>query len=269
MAECISEHKSLFSIIQDGKWVVEYDLETNKYFVSKIIVSICPLCNNKKIIIRRFNKQPINYVLPSATIVVPAKCRESLTGKSYTKILGANYEKTFILASKYKNLYIIRTPKHANLINISSLPPYSIVHSWKNLTIAFTNQPILDISFYQIKIEICFKCIEFEFFYDSVNMEKIEQGHLTLINLKSAANSQNCLSIFEGIQQKVLKLGKPSTTFFNHQLSINNKNITIKTFKNLCTFENNVSANLISPDHNTIQIQPGVWVGYHPNPQED
>jgi len=243
------------------EWILEYDLSNNNFYTAKVIQNTCPLCSKTSTKIIHFHKQPIpkSYINSTAIIIVQASAYKSLSGLSYTHIPDVdennpcNHGKSFILASQYRHLKIIRLPKHSNLIDTSSLPSNSIIYCWNNLTIIFTNHPISYTSFFHQKNEICHKCCS-ELILNS--SEKIEQGHLVLAPMNSSLTE---------IKEKILNYGHYSHSFFNHHLQ--NKQFVV--FKNFCCIiSDSISINIESNEHETIQIPQGIWIGYHPNPDD-
>jgi hypothetical protein len=265
-----------FTVLQDGEWILETDIQFNYFYPARLVEAICPKCQKKRYHFQRFSEVslPKEYICPEAITAVVGRIYKSKSGASWTTARWlpdgveddpSHHGELAFFFSKFSDIRYFEEPKHTSLIDLSSLPGGSWIDHWDRTRVVYTEKPLPPHDFARRVQSLCWDCCEQIIKNAS---ETVIQGNLVLA--KVDVNSPELTAVYSKIKNRATNWNKE---FFNHQFL---KEAAI--FRNFCAYDviYGDSGTLMpdkvlvtSADHEDVILTQGFWIGYHPDPVED
>jgi hypothetical protein len=263
-----------FAVLNDGEWIVETNIYLNEFYAARLVEAVCPMCLKKRYHFEHFFQAetplPKEYICPQTVVAVTGRIYKSRSGASWTTARWledgveddpAQHGRLEFFLAKFEDIQYFEEPKHAVLVDLSSLPSSSWIHHWDTTRVVFTEKPVLPDDVVRKVQSLCWDCCEQIIKNAS---ETMIQGNLILAKV----NSPELEAVYQKIKNRATDW---STRFFNHEFQ---KEAAI--FRNFCAYDVIYGDSgtlmpdkvLVSADHEPVTLSRGSWVGYHPDPKE-
>jgi hypothetical protein len=265
-----------FTVLREGEWLLEYDIEKQQIFAARIVEASCPKCGVNRVALIRYSDEPIPRsapICPKARVAVSGRAYKSQSGLSYTKPMFAEinlddpsvHGKKYWFITEFQDLQILDLPKVAiDLIDLASIPNNAWIYHWDSLRIVYTEFPIYRNDFYHRVQSLCWNCCR-EIIQNA--SETARQGNLVLAKVNSRE--------LEAVQEKIInRADQWDKRFFNHKFELEGEKV-LAIFRNFCSLDycafldsSDSIITVTAEDHPSITVPKAYWVGYHPDPKE-
>jgi hypothetical protein len=258
-----------------GEWILMTEITEllSRFYPARIVEATCPRCGTVRVSVVKFSETPIprQYICPESIVAVVGRIYKSRSGASYTypnwmgeEVLSPeNHGMRKFFLSKLEDIKVIKVPKHSDLVDLASIPSYAWIYCWDDLTIIYTESALtISVGSLIRKVQsLCWGCAET--LITSVNTTK--QGNLVLAKVEASG--------LEAVKEKIINRFNDDTDnrFYNHEFTGKVSIIIRKVYTHNGGFiylHSEMPFEVKSPDHESITLDAGSWVGYHPRPTD-